>query len=109
MKRWLIGSLAIFLFTLVWGTILYELINKKTEDATNDKIEIVVNEFLSDNQEKIKEVVIMGNEEKHIEITKQHTQLNKLMAPPINEGIDFGEGISIDDLLRNFGIVVNNY
>lgn len=107
MKQWLILSLVVLLFILVWGTVVYQVIFKeeqKTRYANN-----LSQVHLIENQRVITEEVEPVIEEVPLkEFTRNYTELNKSIEAPIKQGIDFGEGISIDDLLNNFGIIVNN-
>lgn len=41
-------------------------------------------------------------------VSKTQTEKNKQTKPSLDDGIDFGEGISVDDVLRSFGIVIND-
>ncbi|MCT8138968.1 hypothetical protein H1D32_15355 [Anaerobacillus sp. CMMVII] len=112
MKQWLILSSVVLLFLLVWGTIFYELIvSSNSKSYTRD--EEIAAEILSvtspENlvelvEEEIPEVLEESNV---IEFTREQTELNKLMKPRLKEGIDYGEGISIDDLLQSFGVLAN--
>lgn len=107
MKQWLIFSLVVLLFLLVWGTVVYQIFIKEESQTryANNLSEVAIVE----HPKSLKEVSDLVIEDKPLnEFTRNYTELNKLSEAPVNQGLDFGEGISIDDLLRNFGIVVNN-
>ncbi len=112
MKQWLILSSVICLFLLVWGTVIYQIFFKKEEalkfvrDLPSIHIEHQQKELNSKDKALERESKII--EETQTETEKKYTKLNKRTNPPLHQGIDYGEGISIDDLLKSYGIAMNN-
>lgn len=106
MKQWGLLGLVVFMFLLVWGTVIYQLFNK--QDSYNGLTHAVVNEVIAQKPQMTKLEPIATKKENLNVIIRKQTEINKGVEPPISEGIDFGDGISIDDLLQNLGIVMNN-
>jgi hypothetical protein len=107
MKQWLILSVVIFLFLLVWGSLFYLVVIKEESPQryAHNLAEVSINENMKktrkENVDIVEELLLQG-------YTREQTELNKLKTPPLKLGIDYGQGVSIDDLLRSFEINVNN-
>jgi hypothetical protein len=107
MKQWLILSVVIFLFLLVWGSLFYLVVIKEESPQryAHNLAEVSINENMKkvrkENEHVVVEVLLQG-------YTREQTELNKLKIPPLKLGIDYGQGISVDDLLQSFEIDVNN-
>ncbi len=115
MKQSLILSSVICLFLLVWGTVIYQIFVQEesimfARDLPYIQIEHAEREFVLDDRVE-SDTGKRDSETENIiveETGRKYTELNKRTAPPLHEGLDFGDGISIDDLLRGYGIAVNN-
>ncbi|RXJ04031.1 hypothetical protein DS745_01175 [Anaerobacillus alkaliphilus] len=104
MKQWLVLSIAISAFLVVWGSVFYLFFLKQepTIKYARDLSEVYVVSYPKESKE---EELIM--DKALIVFTKHQTEVNKLAVPPLTEGIDYGDGISIDDVLVNVGIALN--
>ncbi|MFN7250013.1 MAG: hypothetical protein ACK4M9_04395 [Anaerobacillus sp.] len=107
MKQWLILSVVIFLFLLVWGSLVYLIVFKQespqryAHNLAEVSINVNMKKVRKENEHVVEEVLLQG-------YTREQTELNKLKNPPLKLGIDYGQGISVDDLLRSIEIDVNN-
>lgn len=94
------------LFLLTWGLVIYEIFIKvePTSKFATDVSLIIIN-----NNKKNIDNDEFFNKDKNKDIGfRSKTEENKLMTPSLKDGIDFGAGISIDDLLESYGIVMNS-
>lgn len=114
-------GLVVSTFLLVWGVVLYEVLLKPaplpnyvsreviTEDDELMETEI---ELEVSSQEELTELDIaeleIGNELVLEANIKNFTQLNLQKEAPLHLGIDYGEGISIDDILENIELIIGN-
>lgn len=114
MKQWMMLIVVLSLFFVVWGGVLYQIFMKQepnlnaslaSEILLEEKIKDLPSEDFISNRGNINENFPKNHP---INNTRKHTEENKQMNPPIIEGIDFGEGVSIDDLLENYGVIMSN-
>lgn len=108
MKQWAILSIFSFLFLFVLGAVLYIFFIKEEQPVLYSRNLPLVSIIEYEEKEIVIKEEMTVEKLKETNFTKQQTEINREKKPPLNLGINYGFGISIDDLLQNFGIVVNN-
>lgn len=109
MKQRLLLIFVFSLFLLTWSSVVYQVFFKQQPPINYaiDAAKLLVNEDFK--RELVIEQVVpveANGEDPKEKFPKTQTQINKQSRPPLKEGLDFGEGISVDDVLKSFGIAM---
>ena len=110
MKQWVLLSVTALLCLSVWGTVFYQILYKPKAPVLYAAIVtyIVRSDYQPKKKPEIKVIAQTNQEVPKEKFTRIQTDLNKQLKPPLSSGIDFGDGISVDDLLSSFGIEINH-
>ncbi|WNF38100.1 hypothetical protein RJD24_06645 [Bacillaceae bacterium IKA-2] len=115
MKQRLLLVFVFCLFLLTWSSVTYQIFFNQQPSIiyATDAAKVLVNEDLKKELviELASEHIVLGErygEDLNEKVSKIQTEKNKNSKPSLDQGMDFGEGISIDDLLKNLGIAMND-
>lgn len=110
MKQWLLLMFVFCLFILAWSSVAYQILSQPPPIMYADgTAKVPVNANFKKGI--VKEQVVLGDsneDDLEKEVFKTQTQKNKQISPPLEQGIDFGEGISVDDVLKSFGLAMSD-
>lgn len=112
MKQRLLLIFVFCLFLLTWSSVVYQVFFKQQSSLimnATDSAKVRVNKDFKKGIVTEEVALKKANGEKRKEvISKTQTEKNKEINLQLSKGLDFGVGISIDDLLKNLGIVIIN-
>lgn len=98
-------------FFFVWGTVIYQIFIKEDPKFAKDmtiitlvssrEIEIDERSFHDRGKNPTTNEAVTKN------VIRTKTEENRLRGAPLSNGLDYGDGVSVDDLLNELGGLLN--